>query len=106
MSNFAVIQTGGKQYLVKAGDTVKVEKLEAKDGDTLTFDALLVGDESGKDVKVGAPTVKGAKVAAKVLGQGRADKVITFKFKNKIRYKRKAGHRQHFTSLKIEDVKA
>jgi large subunit ribosomal protein L21 len=106
MANIAVIQTGGKQYLVKAGDTVKVEKLDAKDGASVNFDALLVADESGADTKVGAPTVKGAKVSTKVLGQGRHEKVVTFKFKNKIRYKRKAGHRQEYTALKIEDIKA
>lgn len=106
MAHIAVIQTGGKQYLVKEGDSLRVEKLEAKDGDTLSFDALLVMDESGKDVKVGAPAVKGAKVSAKVTGSGKADKVTIIKFHAKTRYKRKAGHRQPFTALKIESIKA
>jgi large subunit ribosomal protein L21 len=106
MSNYAVITTGGKQYIVKEGDTLRVEKLEAKDGASLTFDALLVGDDEGKAVKVGAPTVKGAKVTAKVVGAGRHDKVTIIKFHAKTRYKRKAGHRQPFTELAIEKIAA
>ncbi len=105
MAQLAVIATGGKQYLVKPGDRIKVEKLEAKDGAKLSFDALLVADEEGKDIKVGTPTVKGAKVAATVESQGRADKVTVVKFHAKVRYKRKAGHRQPFTLIKIEDIK-
>ena len=106
MAQLAVITTGGKQYLVKEGDSLRVEKLEVKEGESLSFDPLLVMDESGKDVKVGTPSVKGAKVAAKVTGQGRADKVTVIKFHAKTRYKRKAGHRQPFTALKIESIKA
>ncbi len=106
MANLAVIQTGGKQYIVKEGDTLRVEKLEAKDGDALTFDALLTCDENGAGTKVGAPTVKGASVGAKVLRTAKGDKVTIIKFHAKTRYKRKAGHRQQFTELKIESVKA
>ncbi|HTM68682.1 MAG TPA: 50S ribosomal protein L21 [Candidatus Binatia bacterium] len=106
MAQFAVIQTGGKQYLVKEGDALRVEKLDAKEGDSLSFDPLLVMDENGKDVKVGAPSVKGASVSAKVTGAGKADKVTIIKFHAKTRYKRKAGHRQPFTALKIESIKA
>ena len=106
MAQMAVIQTGGKQYLVKAGDTLRVEKLEVKDGDVLSFDPLLVADETGKDAKVGAPTVKGASVAATVVRTGKGDKVTIIKFHAKTRYKRKAGHRQLFTELKIDSVKA
>lgn len=106
MAQLAVIQTGGKQYLVKEGDTLRVEKLDVKDGAELSFDALLVTDEEGKDVKVGTPTVKGAKVSAKVTGVGKADKVTVIKFHAKTRYKRKAGHRQPFTAITIESVKA
>lgn len=105
MANFAVIKTGGKQYLVKEGDTVKVEKLEAKEGDVLTFEPLLVSDEEGNDVKVGTPNVSGASVAARVLGEGRDKKVTVVKYHAKTRYRRKAGHRQPFTELKIESVK-
>ena len=108
MTNIAVIMTGGKQYLVKAGDMLRVEKLEAKEGDTLSFDALLVADADteGADAKVGMPTVGGAKVTAKVVGAGRADKVTIIKFHPKTRYKRKAGHRQMFTEIKIESISA
>ncbi len=106
MAQMAVIQTGGKQYLVKAGETLRVEKLEAKDGDVLSFDPLLVADETGKDAKVGAPTVKGASVAATVVRTGKGDKVTIIKFHAKTRYKRKAGHRQLFTEIKIDNVKA
>ncbi|MEK9151802.1 MAG: 50S ribosomal protein L21 [Patescibacteria group bacterium] len=105
-SPLAVIQTGGKQYLVKAGDTLRVEKLAKQPGDSLSFEALLVADEAGTSVKVGAPHVAGASVTAKVVSQGRAKKVTIIKFKNKIRYKRKNGHRQDFTEVKIEGVKA
>jgi large subunit ribosomal protein L21 len=106
MGNFAVIQTGGKQYLVKVGDKIKVEKIEAKDGAKVSFDALLVGDEDGKTTKVGMPTVKGAKISAQVIGQGRSDKVTVVKYKPKVRYRRKAGHRQPFTELRIEEIKS
>jgi large subunit ribosomal protein L21 len=106
MPHIAVIQTGGKQYLVKSGDTLRVEKLDAKEGSSLSFDPLLVADETGGEAKVGSPSVKGAKVSAKVQGHGRADKVTIIKFKAKVRYRRKAGHRQEYTTLKIEDVKA
>ncbi len=106
MSNIAVIQTGGKQYLVKPGEALRVEKLEVKEGEKLSFDPLLVANEDGSDAKVGAPTVKGAKVTAVVTGHGRAKKVTVIKFKPKVRYKRKAGHRQEFTALKIEEIKA
>lgn len=106
MAQLAVIQTGGKQYLVKEGDTLRVEKLDVKEGEALSFDALLVTDEDGKDVKVGTPTVKGASVAAKVVGAGKGDKVTIIKFHAKTRYKRKAGHRQHFTELRIETVRS
>jgi large subunit ribosomal protein L21 len=106
MAHLAVIQTGGKQYLVKEGDTLKVEKLEAAEGDVLTLEALLVMDEDGKAVKVGTPFVKGATVSAKVVAFGRHDKVTIIKFHAKTRYKRKAGHRQPFTSISIEGIKA
>jgi len=106
MANLAVITTGGKQYLVKEGDVLKVEKLEAKEGETLSFDALLVMDEAGKDVKVGAPIVSGAKVSAKVSEHGKHDKVTIIKFHAKTRYKRKNGHRQPFTAITVESIKA
>lgn len=101
----AVVRTGGKQYVVKAGDKIKVEKLEGGVGESISFaDVLLVGDD--KDVKVGQPQVEGASVEAKILKQGRSRKVIIFKYKKKKRERRKKGHRQHFTELEIVDIKS
>ena len=102
----AVIQSGGKQYRVAAGDKLRVELLddEAKAGGKVTFeDVLLLSD--GQTIKVGQPFVKGAKVTAEVVGNGRADKVTIIKLRRRKNYRRKAGHRQHFTELKITDIK-
>jgi len=97
---FAVIETGGKQYKVAAGDKIKVEKIEGQDGGSLIFDkVLLVGDDSA--VKVGKPYISGAKVEAKVLRQGRDKKKIVFKYHSKTRYRKKKGHRQAFTEAEI-----
>ncbi len=102
---FAVIKTGGKQYKVEAGTTLKVEKLEVEDGKDITFDeVLLIAD--GENITVGKPFVKGAKVVAKIASHGRAKKIIVFKYKNKTRYSVKRGHRQHFTEIEITDIKA
>lgn len=101
---FAVIETGGKQYKVSPGQKVKIEKLETKQGDVLSFDkVLLVAD--GENVKIGAPYVEGAKVEAKVLKQGRGRKVIVFKYHSKTRYRKKKGHRQHFTEVEVTNIK-
>ena len=100
---FAVIKTGGKQYLVKEGDKLKVSKLNANEGDNFDFDKiLLVAD---KEVNIGAPFVEGAKVTAKVLKQGRTRKIVVFHYHSKTRYKKKAGHRQHFTEVEILKIK-
>lgn len=103
---YAIVQTGGKQYKVKEGETLKVEKLEAETGSAIDLEVLLVTDEDGKDLKVGTPTVAGAKVTAKVVGQGRHDKIRVVKYKPKSRYTRVAGHRQPFTEVKIEKIAA
>jgi len=103
---FAVIATGGKQYVVKEGQTLNVEKLEKEDGSMLDLEVLLVTDEDGKDVKVGTPNVAGAKVTAKVIEQGRAKKIRIVKYKPKSRYTRVNGHRQPFTKLSIEKITA
>ena len=101
---FAIVETGGKQYKVSPGQKLKVEKLEAEPGSNLSLDkVLLVAD--GEDVKLGVPYVEGAKVEAKVLSQGRHDKKIVFKYHSKTRYKKKKGHRQHYTELEIVSVK-
>ncbi len=102
----AVIQTGGKQYIVKEGTILKVEKLAGEKGGAIVFDRVLLIGEEGGEVKVGAPTVAGAKVNAIIEEQGRADKVTVIKYKRKVRYKRKVGHRQHFTKVRIEKIVA
>lgn len=102
----AVIETGGKQYLVKTGETLKIEKIDAEVGKKIDFDKiLLIAQEDGKDTKIGTPYVDGIKVSAEVLEQGRDKKVRVVKYKRKIRYKKVFGHRQHFTKIKIGEIK-
>ena len=100
---FAVIETGGKQYKVSAGDKIKVEKLDVEAGSSFIFDkVLLVGDEA--DVKLGRPYIPDAKVEAKVLRNARDRKKIVFKYHAKTRYRKKKGHRQHFTEAEITKI--
>lgn len=101
---FAIIKTGGKQYKVSEGDIIKVEKIEAKSGDKIEFDQVLM--VAGDDVKVGSPVVEGAKVQAEVLDQKKNKKVVIFKFKAKKNYRKKKGHRQPYTLVKIEKIDA
>ncbi|MBV6633563.1 MAG: 50S ribosomal protein L21 [Alphaproteobacteria bacterium] len=100
---FAVIKTGGKQYRVKSGDVIKVEKLEGEAGSKVNLDQVLMVGEGDK-TKVGAPLVKGAKVTAEILGQDRGPKIIVFKKKRRQNYRRKKGHRQDITVLRITDI--
>ena len=98
---FAIIKTGGKQYRVKKDDVLLIEKVEGKDGAKISFDEVLaVGD------KIGTPTVKGASVAAEIVKQARGEKVIVFKKIRRHGYKRKNGHKQDLTLVKIVDIKA
>lgn len=100
---FAVIRTGGKQYRVVPAQVLKVEKLEAEPGSTFTFtDVLAVGSEAG--VTIGAPTVPGATVTATVIAQDRLDKVIIFKKRRRQNSRRRNGHRQHVTVLRVADI--
>ncbi len=102
--DFAVIKTGGKQYLVRFNQKLKIEKIDKKEGEEITFnEVLLLGDKSG-NVKIGEPFVSDAKVKAKILSQGRGKKVIVFKYKPKKRYKKKQGHRQSYTEIQIEKI--
>lgn len=102
---YAVIKSGGKQYRVAEGDTIKVEKIEASEGDKITLDdVLLVAD--GDDVKVGTPRVEGASVTATVKSQGRGPKIHIIKMKRRKHYRRQAGHRQAYTELAITGIKA
>ena len=102
---FAIIRTGGKQYKVQKDDTIRVEKLEGKAGDTVNLsEVLFISD--GKAPKMGEPLVKGASVTAKLVEQTRGEKIIIFKKKRRQNYRRKNGHRQDITVLKITDIKA
>lgn len=102
---YAIIETGGKQYRVQEGDTIFVEKLESTAGDTIDFDKVLAVSKEGK-FSVGTPYVNGAKVSASVVEQGKGPKVIVFKFKAKKDYRKKQGHRQPYTKVKIEKINA
>ncbi len=100
MEKYAIFQTGGKQYRVKVGDTVKIEKLAGDAGAKIDFDqVLMVGDT------VGAPLISGAVVSAEILEQKRDDKILVFKKKRRHNYRRTRGHRQHVTVLKITGIK-
>ncbi len=99
---YAVIKTGGKQYKVAEGQRVCVEKLPGNAGDKLTLDQVLfIGGDSPK---IGQPLVAGAKVAAEIVDQGRGKKIVVFKFRRRKNYRRKTGHRQPFTELKITGI--
>lgn len=99
----AVIKTGGKQYKIKEGDIIEVEKIQGKKGDNIFInEVLLLADE--KFVKIGNPYVKNCKVRCKILDQIKSDKILVVKYKPKTRYRRKKGHRQFITKLKIEKI--
>ena len=103
---YAIIRTGGKQYRVAVGDTVKVETLEAEAGSEVTLNyVLLVAAEDGS-IKAGKPVVEGASVKATVLSHGRSDKVRIFKFRRRKHSMKSGGHRQNYTELKIEAINA
>lgn len=101
----AVIQTGGKQYKVKPGQVIKIEKLEGEKDSKVDFDTLMVASEDGATISFGAPSL-GAKVAGKILESGKSKKVTVVKYKNKIRYLRTKGHRQPFTKVEITNIAA
>ena len=101
---YAVIKTGGKQYRVSEGDQIRVEKLPGAVGDELDFaEVLMVG---GEKVAIGTPFVDGAKVLTKIVSQGRGKKIIVFKIRRRKGYRRKAGHRQAYTELKVTSISA
>ena len=102
---YAVVSTGGKQYRVQEGDVLFVEKLNAEVDSTVELTEVLAVAKDG-EIKVGAPVVEGAKVVAKVLAQGKAKKVVVFKYKRKKDYRRKNGHRQPYTKIVIEKIEA
>ncbi len=100
---YAIIETGGKQYRVAEGQTLKIEKLEAEAGHTVDFDRVLMVGE-GESARVGAPLVDGAKVVAEVLKHGRADKIRIIKFRRRKHHMKSAGHRQYYTQVKITAI--
>lgn len=102
--DFAIIKTGGKQYLVKEGESLVVETITKNVGEKVEFEVMLVA--AGDDIKVGKPLVKGAKVSAEVLEQGKGEKTRVVKYHRKARFKKVYGHRQPFTKLKIEKISA
>ena len=102
---YAVIETGGKQYRVQEGDVITVEKLNVEVDSTVELTEVLAVS-NGETLKVGTPVVEGAKVVAKVVAQGKAKKVVVFKYKAKKDYRRKNGHRQPYTKLVIEKIEA
>jgi len=100
---YAVVATGGKQYRVEAGSELLVERVAADAGSSITFDrVLLIGD--GDSVTVGTPTVDGASVSGTVVGDAKGPKLVIFKFKQKVKYRRHTGHRQHLTRVRIDDI--
>jgi len=102
---YAVIKTGGKQYRVEPGDVVTIERLEGDAGDAVKFDDVLLVDADG-DMKIGTPSLDGASVSGTIVEQGRARKVIVFKFRRRKNYKKKNGHRQYFTRVQIDQISA
>lgn len=102
---YAVVRTGGKQYVVSEGDFFKVEKLPGAVGESVVFeDVLFVSDESG--IKVGAPTVAGSKVSGTIVEQGRGKRLIVFKMKRRKGFRKKQGHRQYYTGVKVDRIEA
>jgi large subunit ribosomal protein L21 len=101
---YAIIATGGKQYKVAEGDIIRVEKLGVDAGEAVTFDQVLVVNNG--EIAVGSPTVKGATVTGTVVKEGKAKKVIVYKYKRKTGYHKKNGHRQSYTQVKIEKINA
>ncbi|MDN5347283.1 MAG: large subunit ribosomal protein [Clostridia bacterium] len=100
---YAIIETGGKQYRVSEGESLRVEKLPVAEGEMVTLDRVLaVGSEEG--LKVGKPILQGARVLARVEKQGKGKKIIVFKYKPKKNYRRKQGHRQPYTQIRIEKI--
>lgn len=98
---FAIIESGGKQYRVQAGDVLRLEKLEAEPGATVDLPVLLLG---GDDVRIGSPRVEGAAVKAEVLGHGRGTKIHVYKFRAKTNYRRHTGHRQSYTEVRVAEI--
>ena len=102
----AVIKTGGKQYIVKPGDIIDIEKISGEPGEEVNFEEVLLVSADGEDVKVGSPVVESAKVEGRIIRQKKGEKIVVFKFKRRKGYRRKAGHRQSLTSVEITNISA
>ncbi len=100
---YAVVSTGGKQYKVREGETLRVEKLSGEVGDKITFDNILMFSKD-EEVKLGQPLLEGAAVQGHIVEQGKAKKILVFKYKRRKRFRRKQGHRQQFTAVKIDSI--
>lgn len=103
MDDYAIVQTGGKQYRVSAGDTIRVESIAGDIGDTVELADVRMVSAGGR-VTLGAPRVEGARVVAEISESGKGKKIIVFKYKPKVRYRRKKGHRQRYTDLTVTDI--
>ncbi|HEY3061745.1 MAG TPA: 50S ribosomal protein L21 [Chloroflexota bacterium] len=101
---YAIVETGGKQYRVSPGDTIAVERLTGEPGETLDLERVLLVGGDGSETRVGAPGVADAVVRAEVVEHARGEKIIVFRYKSKVRYRRKTGHRQALTRLRITDI--
>ena len=102
--SYAIIRSGGKQFRVAEGETVRVPSIDAEAGQTVELEALVIGGTEGGETRVGAPAVDGARVTGTVVEHGRGDKIIVFKKKRRKQYKRTRGHRQGFTAVKIDSI--
>jgi large subunit ribosomal protein L21 len=100
---YAIFRTGGKQFRAEPGATIRIPNVTAEPGDTITFDEVLLGANDG-DLKVGAPLVGGAAVTAEVVKHGKGEKIIIFKHKRRKNYRRKLGHRQKFTEVRVNEI--
>jgi large subunit ribosomal protein L21 len=100
---YAIIRAGGHQYRAEPGKTIRIQSLDAQPGETVRFEEVLLGAD-GDNIKIGAPMVSGAAVTAEVLRHGRGEKIIIFKHKRRKNYRRKQGHRQGFTEVKVSDI--
>jgi len=101
---YAIVDSGGKQYKVQEGEILRVEKLEGEVGDSVSFDKILMFSD-GDNVNVGTPLLEDVAVSGHIVEQGKAKKIIVFKYKKRKRYRRKQGHRQQFTAVKIDSIK-
>jgi large subunit ribosomal protein L21 len=101
---YAIVDSGGKQYKVKEGDILKVEKLAGEVGDNVSFDKILMFSDD-ENVNIGTPLLEDVTVNGHIVEQGKAKKIIVFKYKRRKRYRRKQGHRQQFTAVKIDNIK-